>query len=190
MDELLFLADFMGVSVEWEDFLPLGWVGAYCAIQGVIYMLRGMPRAKTRTVLGHELGHAHYKHEGRTTRDEWLADVWAAQKLITPELYLEASWGSPSLEDLSRRLGVTPHMAEVFIRTSRAPGNFTDLQPLKLRQPYPTVLGLSSRPLEPRRLTMAVPAVPTPVVQAPPRVTVRPVPKVTVHSIPRELVLA
>jgi hypothetical protein len=186
MDELLALADLMGVSVEWEDFLPLGWAGAFWLATATVYMLRGMPRSKTRTVLGHELGHAHYRHAGRTTADEWHADKWAARKLITPEGYLEASWDRPSLEVLARRLGVTPHMAEVFIRSARAPGNFTELQPLKLRQASPTVLGLSSRPVEPRRLTQAFPRVPA----AAARVTVQPVPRVTVEAIPRELVLA
>ncbi len=178
MDELLALADLMGVSIEWEDFLPMGWAGAYFAAAATIYMLRGMTRTRTRTVLGHELGHANYRHEGRTTRDEWLADKWAAHKLITPEGYLEASWDKPSLEVLSRRLGVTPHMAEVFIRTARAPGMFTEMQPLKLRRTFPTVLGLNARPVEPRRLTQAVPRVPA----AAQRVTVQP--------IPRELVFA
>lgn len=184
MDELLFLADFMGVSIEWEDFLPLGWFGAYWAAQGVIYMLRGMPRTQTRTVLGHELGHAHYGHEGRTTADEWHADKWAAGKLITLEAYLEASRGRPELDVVARRLGVTPHLLQVYMRVSRAPGAFMEVQPVKLGlRPVPSLGGLSSRPLEPRRLTRAVP-----VVQAP-RVTVRPVPRVTVQAIP-ELVLA
>jgi hypothetical protein len=167
------MADAMGVAVEWEDYLPMGWAGAYLAAAATIYMLRGMTRTRTRTVFAHELGHAHYGHEGRTTADEWHADKWAAQRLITPEGYLEASRDKPSLEVLSRRLGVTPHMAEVFIRTSRAPGNFTELQPLKLRQTYPTVLGLSSRPVEPRRLTTMLPVVPA----AEPRVTVQPIPR-------------
>jgi hypothetical protein len=186
VDELLALADLMGVSIEWEDFLPMGWVGAYWAAQGVIYMLTGMSRNKTRTVLGHELGHAHYGHLGRTTADEWKADKWAARKLITPEGYLEAARDNPPPDMLAGRLGVTPHMLEVFIRCSRAPGNFLDLQPLKLREAVPTLGAVPPRPLEPRRLTRAFPAVPAP----PPRVTVQPVPRVTAETIPRELVLA
>lgn len=172
MNELLMMAETMGVTVEWEDFLPLGWAGVYWAAATTVYLLRGMTHVRTRTVFAHELGHAHYGHEGRSTADEWLADVWAAEQLIPRELYAEAARDNPSLDVLARRLGVTEHMARVRIRSARGLQHFTDHQPYRIGLGVPAAGMSAERRVEPRRLTAAMP-----VVQAAPRVTVQPIPR-------------
>jgi len=91
MDELLLLAATMGIAIEWEDFLPVGWMGAYSLASRSIHLLRGMAPRQKICVLAHELGHAHYRHARSDMANEWHADKWAAQKLITPEAFVSAT---------------------------------------------------------------------------------------------------
>lgn len=132
------MASMMGVPVHWEDHLPIGWMGAYSSIGHSIFLLAGLSKRQERSVLAHELGHAHYRHDGSTRGNEWHADKWAAQQVIKLEDYAEASRGEPSLDQLARRLGVTSHLTSVYIKTIRAPDMFLTVQPVKLELRVPT----------------------------------------------------
>ncbi|QAY16150.1 peptidase [Arthrobacter phage Sonali] len=135
---LLDMASAMEVTVGWEMFLPAGWMGAYSAMTHSISLLLGMDEVEERSVMAHELGHAHYRHGHSDRGVEWHADKWAAHHLIDKREFFLASKDRPSLEVLADRLNVTPHLASVYIRSFRAPGMFLDFQPVKLQLQAPT----------------------------------------------------
>ncbi|QGJ93486.1 peptidase [Arthrobacter phage Mufasa8] len=132
------MAAAMGVAVEWERYMPEGWKGAYDLASNAVYLLWGLSPLTGKCVLAHELGHAHYRHSGNSRPNEWHADRWAAHQLIDKRDYFEAIRDSPSLDELSRRLNVTPHTASVYVRTLRGPGMFMEFQPVKLEMHTPT----------------------------------------------------
>lgn len=82
----------------------------------------GMSGRLTRSVLAHELGHAHLGHvptqvpEVRA-RQECRADEWAACRLITPRAYAEAeALRGPHLASLAFELGVTIELVSAYQR--------------------------------------------------------------------------
>jgi hypothetical protein len=138
---LLDAAAQMGVEVLWEQFMPAGWMGAYCWMTHSVTMLLGLGEIEQRSVLAHELGHATYRHrtDPQVARsNEWHADKWAAHQLIDKRDFFLASKDKPPLELLADRLDVTPHLASVYIRSFRAPGLFLEYQPVKMQLHAPT----------------------------------------------------
>lgn len=157
---LLALAEAMEVVVEYEDYLPDGWVGAFSLTSMVVYLLKGLPSFKARTVLAHELGHAHYQHTGRSTADEWKADKFAAHRLIPREDYEAVTRRTGgNVEESARILGVTPHLLSVAARSYRAPSFYQGGEGLKVSSGLVLPPIDPHRRLEPRRLTQAMPIV-------------------------------
>lgn len=105
--------------MEFEDFLPLGWMGAFSFLGRHIYLLRGMSPVRERSVLAHELGHAYYGHTESNAANEGAASRWAASQLINAEDYRLAREGAPSLSVIADRLGVTLDVAQTYRQMRR-----------------------------------------------------------------------
>lgn len=119
MERLLQIAAQMEVRVV-EGELPGRRRGMYSHSRRLIVIREGMSFPRARSSLGHELGHAHYGHEPVTniiahTRQERLADEWAAKALINPVEYelTEAMYG-PHIGVIANQLDVTPKMIRVW----------------------------------------------------------------------------
>lgn len=106
------------VPLTHHDHGPPGW---YSRSMKRISTRRGMAVWDYKTVLAHELGHAHYGdaatacgHHGK--RQERRADLYAAELLIDPRrLHDLALWHRHDLASLAADLEVTPHLLAVYI---------------------------------------------------------------------------
>lgn len=92
MEALFDYAASRGVQVEYCDLRHLGRAGDYHAPTKHIRIQQGMLYRKERSVLAHELAHAHYSDEpdlfgNLGPRMEARADEWAAHFLIHPDEY-------------------------------------------------------------------------------------------------------
>jgi hypothetical protein len=85
-----------------------------------IILKRGMRALHERSILAHELGHVCLGHEESTTRNEFLADRWAARKLIAPDHLAEVARVHHDPAQWCIELDVTPHILETYLRLSTA----------------------------------------------------------------------
>lgn len=90
-----------------------------------IRLAPGMSGRTMRSVLAHELGHAHLGHLPTSApvlraQQERRADEWAARQLITSRAYAEAeAVRGPHLASLAFELGVTVELVAAFQRLLR-----------------------------------------------------------------------
>lgn len=119
MERLRQIAAQMEVQIV-EGELPGRRRGMYSHSRRLIVLREGLSYPRARSSLAHELGHASYGHEPATdivthTRQERLADEWAAKALINPVEYelTEAMYG-PHIGLLANQLDVTPKMIRVW----------------------------------------------------------------------------
>lgn len=112
------LAERMGVTLRRHNGGPAGW---YDHRRRVISTRRGMSIAMYRSVLAHELGHAHFRdvpvHGIYTARQERRADHYAAHLLIDPDEFRDACvWHADHLGAVADELEVTHHLAGIYAR--------------------------------------------------------------------------
>lgn len=101
--------------------LPAGWLGAWCHKKRRITMKPDLPSHVFRSVLAHELGHAHMGHVGYHPPEsltERAADRFAAKHLIRMDDYhaAMATHGNDAIA-IARELGVMPWVVREFGRT-------------------------------------------------------------------------
>ncbi len=110
-------ANTLGITVAYRplpDHLPPAW---WNPRSKTITAREGLPRRKVRSLIAHELGHAHYGHTISTPKAERQADQYAAQLLINADDYrrAEAAYGT-SIEKLAYELDVTPSLIVAWRR--------------------------------------------------------------------------
>lgn len=72
-----------------------------------IYFDARLTPSERRSVVAHELGHAHYGHRCDTAVTERQADRYAARLLIDPARYAELERVNPDHHYIAEELGVT-----------------------------------------------------------------------------------
>lgn len=113
----------LDVTVIMGSALPIGWWGAFHYDTRTITMRENLPDPVFRSVLAHELGHAHYNHSGPAAHDsqrERLADRFAARHLIGPDEFLHACFihgGPENVEAIAAELGVMPWVVREYLHT-------------------------------------------------------------------------
>lgn len=113
-----FSADIEALSVTVrEGTLPEGWWGAYDHRKREIILLPGLGKVQLRSVLAHELGHAHFRHRGSTRGGEAQAEIWAAKRLIEPGSFSEAAKAGNWAGMVASELGVMPSDVVRFLQT-------------------------------------------------------------------------
>lgn len=122
--ELHLLAESMGVQLRRHTGGTPGW---YDHHRRVISTRRGMSIQQYRSVLAHELGHAHHGDTPTGNghfdqRQERRADEYAAQLLIKPtDFKVAAIWNHGHLPAIADELEVTQHLLDVWLDHNRRP---------------------------------------------------------------------
>lgn len=85
-----------------------------------------LPRRYTRSLIAHELGHAHYGHTKSAPKSERQADEYAAHILIDEDEYrqAESTYGT-DVETLAFILNVSPGLIEVWRECLARRGNLS-----------------------------------------------------------------
>lgn len=115
--ELHLLAESMGVQLQRHTGGCPGW---YDHRRRIISTRRGMSIQQYRSVLAHELGHAHYGDTPTGNghydqRQERRADEYAARLLINPhDFEAAATWHHGHLPAIADELEVTKHLLRVW----------------------------------------------------------------------------
>lgn len=115
--ELHLLAESMGVQLRRHTGGPPGW---YDHQRRVISTRRGQSIGQYKSVLAHELGHAHYGDTPTGNghfdqRQERRADEFAARLLISPvEFEAAATWHHGHLPAIADELEVTKHLLKTW----------------------------------------------------------------------------
>lgn len=111
------LAESMGVTLRRHNGGKKGW---YDHATRTISTRRGMSIQQYRSVLAHELGHAHYGDTPTGNgyydqRQERRADEYAARLLISPvEFEAAAAWHHGHLPAIADELEVTKHLLKTW----------------------------------------------------------------------------
>lgn len=99
-----------------------GIPGFYLDTYKTISTRRSMAIWDYKTVLAHELGHAHYRdkrcgHKHFDEKQERRADEYAANLLICPhQLAHLIPWHGNDLNSLAADLEVTPHLLKIYLQ--------------------------------------------------------------------------
>ncbi|OFP68075.1 hypothetical protein HMPREF2978_00010 [Corynebacterium sp. HMSC074C01] len=115
--ELHLLAESMGVQLQRHTGGPPGW---YDHQRRIISTRRGQSIGQYKSVLAHELGHAHYGdiptgNGYYDQRQERRADEYAARLLISPvEFEAAAAWHHGHLPAIADELEVTKHLLKTW----------------------------------------------------------------------------
>ncbi|MEO2134655.1 ImmA/IrrE family metallo-endopeptidase [Microbacterium sp.] len=83
-------------------------IGKYVPSLGRIYFDLSLTSAERRSVVAHELGHAHYGHDCDSPANERLADAYAATLLVNPEWYAELELINTDAEWIADEMQVAP----------------------------------------------------------------------------------
>ena len=115
--ELHLLAESMGVQLRRHTGGPPGW---YDHHRRIISTRRGQSIGQYKSVLAHELGHAHHGDTPTGNghfdqRQERRADEYAARLLISPvEFEAAAAWHHGHLPAIADELEVTKHLLKTW----------------------------------------------------------------------------
>lgn len=101
------MAAMAGLTVHGAH-LSGGKIGCYVAARRRIYFDLNLTLPERRSVIAHELGHAHYQHEGDSPAHERLADAYAASLLVDPEWYAELERINHDAEWIAEEMMVAP----------------------------------------------------------------------------------
>lgn len=99
----------MGLEVHGAH-IPRPKVGAYFPDLKRIYFDLALTYAERRTVIAHEIGHAHYGHTCDSEKNERLADRYAATLLVNPEWYAELEQINHDAEWIADEMIVAPYV--------------------------------------------------------------------------------
>ena len=114
MRHLLAEARRLGIDVTLAHIEEPDLLGYYLPEHNLIVLRAGMTRAQTRSVLAHELGHAHYGHDCSSPTAERQADIYAARLLIDPARYAAIERYNSDQHHLADELGVTVDVVYTF----------------------------------------------------------------------------
>lgn len=120
------LAEEAGISINYAV-LPASSPHAYWdSTQRTITVRYGLPHRYTRSLIAHELGHAHYGHTKSAPKSERQADEYAAHILIDEDEYrqAESTYGTDT-ETLAFILNVSPGLIEVWRECLARRGNLS-----------------------------------------------------------------
>jgi Zn-dependent peptidase ImmA (M78 family) len=85
-------------------------IGRYVPSLQRIYFDLSLCMAERRTVIAHELGHAHYGHDCDSPANERQADAFAATLLVDPEWYAELERVNHDAEWIAEEMNVAPYV--------------------------------------------------------------------------------
>ena len=107
LTDLVSMAEAQGLAVRWVPCTPHR--GRYYRDRSEIWIQPGMTTRLTRSILAHELGHAHRGDAGPCAEcGERAAWAYAARLLVSPEAYRDAEQTVGSdICSLALELGVT-----------------------------------------------------------------------------------
>lgn len=104
----------LGVRVRFGWVADGAW-GSYDADLHVITLRPGLGPLQLLCTLMHELGHAAYRHHGRSAKQEREANAWAAVRLISKKDFIDAYLERQDALGIAHRLGVLPDVVEHYI---------------------------------------------------------------------------
>lgn len=105
--------DKIGVTI-YEAYCPDGWWGFYDPEAHAIVLRPDLAPVQRLSTLAHELGHAYYRHEGTTARQEREAAEWAAAALIEPSEFESATRCFEAVVAVANELQVLPRDVRNF----------------------------------------------------------------------------
>lgn len=108
MRELLTKAAEYGLTVHGSH-MTGGKVGRFVPGLKRIYFDLSLTLAERRTVIAHELGHAHYGHAEDSEVNERQADAYAAALLVDPHWYAELEAINHDAEWIADEMTVTAY---------------------------------------------------------------------------------
>jgi Zn-dependent peptidase ImmA (M78 family) len=111
--ELLKVAARYDVEVH-AAHLPGDLLGCYLPDSRRIYIDLRLTPAERRSVLAHELGHAHYGHSCDSPSAERQAEAFAARLLIDPDTYAAHERVSHDEHHLADELNVTVELVRAY----------------------------------------------------------------------------
>lgn len=109
MRQLLQRAAEAGLEVHGSH-MPPPKIGAYVPELRRIYFDLRLTLPERRSVIAHELGHAHYGHDCDSPKHERLADAFAATLLVDPEWYAELEQINHDAEWIADEMNVAPYV--------------------------------------------------------------------------------
>lgn len=109
MRELMARAAAYGLTVHGSA-LSDGKIGRYVPHLNRIYFDLRLNHAQRRSVIAHELGHAHYGHDCDSPRNERQADAFAAGLLVDPLWYAELENINPDAEWIAEEMRVSAYV--------------------------------------------------------------------------------
>ncbi|MCM3657774.1 ImmA/IrrE family metallo-endopeptidase [Agromyces mediolanus] len=113
MRELVRVAASMGLRLHCAH-LPDDTLGYYAPDEARIYFDMRLTPIERRSVVAHELGHAHYGHTCSNASTERQAKIYAARLLINARDYAGLERVNPDQHHLAEELGVTAELVEIF----------------------------------------------------------------------------
>lgn len=117
----------LGVAVT-EDPLPYGWWGLYMVEHHLIILSPDLGPVQRKSTLAHECGHAYYRHDGTTQKQETQASRWAAKRLISESDFIDALRITDECRGLAQILGVMPTDVETYF------ASMTKIEKMLIRQ--------------------------------------------------------
>lgn len=106
----------LGITIEPlpERLFKLGWWGGYLDTDRIIYLCPGLGFIQARSVLAHELAHAHFGHVGQVEAQEDQARSHSSDKLISLESFRSTVLGIDIGGAIGEALGVLPRDLKQF----------------------------------------------------------------------------
>lgn len=89
-------------------------IGVYAPELRRIYFDLDLSAAERRSVIAHEIGHAHYGHVCDSTWNERQADTFAATLLINPAWYAELEVINSDASWIAEEMNVAPWVIEDY----------------------------------------------------------------------------
>lgn len=109
MKDLLTKAAEYGLTVHGSH-LKNGKIGRYVPDLRRVYFDLSLTAAERRSVIAHELGHAHYGHDHDSPQNERQADAFAAKLLVDPDWYAELEQINHDAEWIAEEMTVAPYV--------------------------------------------------------------------------------
>lgn len=114
LSDLASLASHMGYGLHMRHLDDPEVLAVTDTTDRTISYVWGLTHAEQRSVIAHELGHAHYEHDCSSDRNEREADAWAANLLVDPESYANLEREGHDHHAIADHLGVTLDVVHAF----------------------------------------------------------------------------
>lgn len=115
MRRLLSIASSYGLAVHGAH-LTGGRIGRYIPELRRIYFDLSLTLPERRTVIAHEIGHAHHGHDCDSDANDRQADAFAARLLIDPEWYAALERINHDANWIAEEMNVTAYAIEDYRR--------------------------------------------------------------------------